>query len=121
MCQRDLRQEKKDEGNGQSHGAPLEGPAGLLKPRFREPGADGRNPATAGPAGSSLAITLPHPASKALRGARIWSAQPDLATPIGVGCKICDRRASPRRAFPMTGRPVRPDPGVSRLAPYSGA
>ncbi|WP_237400223.1 hypothetical protein, partial [Rhodovulum sulfidophilum] len=41
MCQRDLRQEKKDEGEGQSHGAPLEGPAGLLKPRFREPGADG--------------------------------------------------------------------------------
>ncbi|MBL3596092.1 DUF2083 domain-containing protein [Rhodovulum sulfidophilum] len=42
-----------------------------------------------------------------------------MATPIGAGCKICDRRASPRRAFPMTGRPVRPDPGVSRLAPYS--
>ncbi|WP_261391587.1 MULTISPECIES: DUF2083 domain-containing protein [Roseovarius] len=45
---------------------------------------------------------------------------PDLATPIGAGCKICDRRACPQRAFPMTGRPLRTDPGVSRLAPYSG-
>ncbi|MCV2894325.1 short-chain fatty acyl-CoA regulator family protein [Lentibacter sp. XHP0401] len=44
---------------------------------------------------------------------------PDLATPIGAGCKICDRRACPQRAFPMTGRPVLPDPKLSRLAPYS--
>lgn len=45
---------------------------------------------------------------------------PDLATPIGAGCKICDRRACPQRAFPMTGRPLRIDPRASRLAPYSG-
>ncbi|WP_321364854.1 short-chain fatty acyl-CoA regulator family protein [uncultured Celeribacter sp.] len=44
---------------------------------------------------------------------------PDIATPIGAGCKICDRQDCAQRAFPMTGRPVRPDPGMSRLAPYS--
>ncbi|MYM56907.1 short-chain fatty acyl-CoA regulator family protein [Thalassovita mangrovi] len=45
---------------------------------------------------------------------------PDQATPIGAGCKICDRPACPQRAFPMTGRPLRPDPDRSRFAPYSG-
>ena len=46
---------------------------------------------------------------------------PDLATPIGAGCKICDRPACPQRAFPMTGRPLRPDPNRSRFTPYSSA
>lgn len=45
---------------------------------------------------------------------------PDLATPIGAGCKICDRPACPQRAFPMTGRHLHPDPNRSRFAPYSG-
>ena len=45
---------------------------------------------------------------------------PDLATPIGAGCKICDRPACPQRAFPMSGRELSPDPDRSRFAPYSG-
>lgn len=44
---------------------------------------------------------------------------PARATPIGAGCKICDRPACPQRAFPMTGRPLRPDPDRSRFTPYS--
>jgi predicted transcriptional regulator len=44
---------------------------------------------------------------------------PARATPIGAGCKICDRPACPQRAFPMTGRSLRPDPNRSRFTPYS--
>lgn len=45
---------------------------------------------------------------------------PAAATPIGAGCKICDRPACPQRAFPPAGRPLAADAGVSRFAPYSG-
>ena len=44
---------------------------------------------------------------------------PNLATPIGAGCKICDRPAWPQRAFPMTGRALRADPDRSGFVPYS--
>lgn len=44
---------------------------------------------------------------------------PAAATPIGAGCKICDRPACPQRAFPPAGRPLAADAGVSRFAPYS--
>ncbi|MEC7761685.1 MAG: short-chain fatty acyl-CoA regulator family protein [Pseudomonadota bacterium] len=44
---------------------------------------------------------------------------PQIATQIGAGCKICDRPACPQRAFPMAGRPLRPDPNSSRFTPYS--
>ncbi len=44
---------------------------------------------------------------------------PDAATPIGAGCKVCDRPACPQRAFPPVGRPLSADAGVSRFAPYS--
>nr|WP_319251657.1 short-chain fatty acyl-CoA regulator family protein [uncultured Celeribacter sp.] len=45
---------------------------------------------------------------------------PDLATPIGAGCKVCERPACPQRAFPMVGRPLATNPTRSRFAPYSG-
>lgn len=45
---------------------------------------------------------------------------PDLATPIGAGCKVCDRPACPQRAFPMSGRPARTDADRTSFAPYSG-
>lgn len=45
---------------------------------------------------------------------------PAAATPIGAGCKICDRPACPQRAFPPAGRPLAADAAVSRFAPYSG-
>lgn len=44
---------------------------------------------------------------------------PNLATPISAGCKICDRPACPQRAFPMTGRALRADPDRSGFVPYS--
>lgn len=45
----------------------------------------------------------------------------DARTPIGVGCKICERKSCPQRAFPAIGRPLAVDEASSRFAPYSGA
>ncbi|HMQ41070.1 MAG TPA: short-chain fatty acyl-CoA regulator family protein [Paracoccus sp. (in: a-proteobacteria)] len=44
---------------------------------------------------------------------------PDAATPIGPGCKLCDRPACPQRAFPMIGQPIAAQPGRTGFAPYS--
>lgn len=44
----------------------------------------------------------------------------EARTPIGVGCKICEREACPQRAFPAIGRPLQIDETVHRFAPYSG-
>lgn len=44
---------------------------------------------------------------------------PDAATPIGVGCKVCERLDCPQRAFPAIGRPVQVDETQSRFAPYA--
>jgi XRE family transcriptional regulator, fatty acid utilization regulator len=41
--------------------------------------------------------------------------------PIGAGCKICDRRACPQRAFPYLGHPVYVDPHSSTDLPYPPA
>lgn len=43
---------------------------------------------------------------------------PAAATPIGAGCKVCERPACPQRAFPAIGRPVAVDENRSTLAPY---
>jgi predicted transcriptional regulator/DNA-binding XRE family transcriptional regulator len=44
----------------------------------------------------------------------------EARTPIGVGCKICEREACPQRAFPAIGRPLEIDETSHRFAPYSG-
>jgi predicted transcriptional regulator/transcriptional regulator with XRE-family HTH domain len=44
----------------------------------------------------------------------------EARTPIGVGCKICEREACPQRAFPAIGRPLEIDETAHRFAPYSG-
>lgn len=41
------------------------------------------------------------------------------ATPIGMGCKICERPDCVQRAFPPVGRPLVVDEGVSGFAPYA--
>jgi predicted transcriptional regulator/DNA-binding XRE family transcriptional regulator len=41
------------------------------------------------------------------------------ATPIGLGCKICERPNCPQRAYPPVGRELIVDPDRSRFAPYS--
>jgi len=43
---------------------------------------------------------------------------PDSLTPIGPGCKVCDRESCPQRAFPTTGRPLEIDANQSRFIPY---
>lgn len=43
---------------------------------------------------------------------------PAAATPIGAGCKVCERAACPQRAFPPIGRPVAIDENRSTLVPY---
>ena len=40
------------------------------------------------------------------------------ATPIGAGCKVCDRPACPQRAFPPIGRTVIVDENASSAVPY---
>ncbi|SEM75672.1 hypothetical protein SAMN02799625_00004 [Methylobacterium sp. UNC300MFChir4.1] len=43
------------------------------------------------------------------------------ATPIGAGCKVCERPACPQRAFPPIGRPLVIDRDRSALTPYPTA
>lgn len=43
---------------------------------------------------------------------------PATATPIGAGCKVCERPSCPQRAFPPIGRTVTVDESLSRFEPY---
>ncbi|GAA2748839.1 short-chain fatty acyl-CoA regulator family protein [Kitasatospora cinereorecta] len=40
------------------------------------------------------------------------------ATPIGLGCKVCERPACPQRAAPAIGRPLAVDEHTSTFVPY---
>lgn len=40
------------------------------------------------------------------------------ATPIGMGCKVCERRACPQRAFPFVGKPLQVNENESGFVPY---
>jgi len=44
---------------------------------------------------------------------------PAAATPIGAGCRICERPACPQRAFPPVGHPLHVDENQSGFAPYA--
>ncbi|HWH73859.1 MAG TPA: short-chain fatty acyl-CoA regulator family protein [Methylibium sp.] len=46
---------------------------------------------------------------------------PEAATPIGVGCKVCERENCAQRAFPAIGRRLQVDENVRQFAPYSSA
>ncbi|MFG1400519.1 short-chain fatty acyl-CoA regulator family protein [Xanthobacter sediminis] len=46
-------------------------------------------------------------------------ADPAAATPIGAGCKVCERPACPQRAFPLIGRPLAVDENRSAFTPYA--
>ncbi len=41
------------------------------------------------------------------------------ATPIGPGCKVCERRGCGQRAFPALGRPLRVDEDERSAEPYA--
>jgi predicted transcriptional regulator/transcriptional regulator with XRE-family HTH domain len=43
---------------------------------------------------------------------------PEAATPIGMGCKVCERERCPQRAFPFIGETLDVDENQSRFAPY---
>lgn len=44
---------------------------------------------------------------------------PASATPIGIGCKVCERTNCPQRAFPPLGRPLVVDENRSTIALYT--
>ncbi|MFD1703419.1 short-chain fatty acyl-CoA regulator family protein [Methylopila henanensis] len=46
-------------------------------------------------------------------------SDPDAATPIGAGCKVCERPACPQRAFPPLGRKLAIDEASRTVAPYA--
>ena len=46
---------------------------------------------------------------------------PASATPIGIGCKVCERTDCPQRAFPPLGRPLMVDEKQSFFAPYAAS
>ncbi|KAF1038582.1 MAG: HTH-type transcriptional regulator PrpR [Delftia tsuruhatensis] len=43
---------------------------------------------------------------------------PESATPIGMGCKVCERDQCTQRAFPYVGKALHVDENASRFAPY---
>lgn len=45
----------------------------------------------------------------------------EVPTPIGMGCKVCERAACPQRAFPFVGRPLDVNENESRFTPYGVA
>lgn len=42
------------------------------------------------------------------------------ATPIGMGCKVCERGACPQRAFPYVATPLQVNENESGFVPYGG-
>ncbi len=48
-------------------------------------------------------------------------ANPAAATPIGGGCRVCDRTGCPQRAFPAVGHALAVDEDRSRFEPYASA
>lgn len=48
-------------------------------------------------------------------------SNPATATPIGAGCRICEREACPQRAFPPVGRSLRVDENRNSFLPYSAS
>jgi len=43
---------------------------------------------------------------------------PEAATPIGAGCKVCERHHCPQRAFPAMGRSLSIDADHRYFEPY---
>ncbi|MBP0450706.1 DUF2083 domain-containing protein [Kitasatospora sp. RG8] len=80
-----------------------------------------RSPGGWGHPGKTFAIGLGCEIRHASR--LVYSAGLDLgdaqaATPIGLGCKVCERPACPQRAAPAIGRPLAVDEHSSTFVPY---
>ncbi len=59
-----------------------------------------------------------HHADRLVYADGIDLANPAARTPIGPGCKVCDRTGCPQRAFPAIGRPLDVDRNRSGFIPY---
>ena len=46
-------------------------------------------------------------------------SDPSAATPIGAGCKVCERPNCPQRAFPPIGKPLAIDERIHGFVPYN--
>ncbi|MEV7211702.1 short-chain fatty acyl-CoA regulator family protein [Kitasatospora cineracea] len=80
-----------------------------------------RSPGGWGRPGKTFAVGLGCEARHAHR--LVYSAGLDLtdqdaATPIGLGCKVCDRPACPQRSAPPLGRPLAVPERSSSFVPY---
>jgi predicted transcriptional regulator/transcriptional regulator with XRE-family HTH domain len=58
-------------------------------------------------------------AEKLIYGRGLDLKNPTQATPIGPGCKLCERPACPQRAFPTVGRPLALTTNEIGFAPYA--
>jgi predicted transcriptional regulator len=61
------------------------------------------------------------PSFEPIQGQGLDLESRETRTPIGVGCKVCERKTCPQRAFPAIGWPLTIDETSSRFAPYSAA
>ncbi|PJE31653.1 short-chain fatty acyl-CoA regulator family protein [Pseudooceanicola marinus] len=66
-----------------------------------------------------MGFDLAH-ADRIIYGRDLDLGRAESVTPIGAGCKICDRANCLQRAFPLVGRPLDTDADSSRRAPCSG-
>jgi len=51
-------------------------------------------------------------------GDHMTTNQPDAFEPIGISCRICERRACPHRSVPPLERQLRVDPNERGMLPY---
>ncbi|GEO80485.1 short-chain fatty acyl-CoA regulator family protein [Pararhodospirillum oryzae] len=72
--------------------------------------------------GKTFAIGLGcdlHQAGRLVYARGLDLGDPEVATPIGAGCKVCERADCPQRAFPPAGRTVLVDENRRRFEPYA--
>ncbi|HEY8063759.1 MAG TPA: short-chain fatty acyl-CoA regulator family protein [Methylosinus sp.] len=67
--------------------------------------------------GLTLGCDIRH-ASRLVYSKGLDLSDPEAATPIGVGCKVCERPSCPQRAFPNIGQRLAIDENERRFAPY---
>lgn len=80
-----------------------------------------RSPRRYGASGKLFAVALGceiRHAGRLVYSAGLNPRDPRGATPIGVGCKVCERTACPQRAFPTIGRRLDIDPDRGTFIPY---
>jgi predicted transcriptional regulator/transcriptional regulator with XRE-family HTH domain len=80
-----------------------------------------RSPQRYGAPGKLFAVALGceiRHAGRLVYSAGLNPRDPHAATPIGVGCKVCERTNCPQRAFPPVGQPLDIDPDRGTFIPY---